>query len=631
MLENIREIYKKKIEVIKNHFCNLDSSMILESFDTITNRLCYGTGNIDIEVTKIGMCFAEIVKDPEDTLMLLEQHLKFLKETTYHIISYDIWNSETKQEIFACIMDVTTLIIMQTAKIVIDIYKQELYKTSALQKITENISKQLESVINTQINFLANISHDMKTPLHSIIGYLTILKSDKSLPSDKAKLVENAIVSAEVLLNLVNDVLDAAKVTVGEIEIIEEPFWLSDVIRDVYEIFYPLIEEKGLKFKTSYSPVPFQIVSDKRKITQIIMNLVSNSLKFTEKGYIYLSAKVHNNYLIIEVEDTGIGIPKDKISEIFKPFYQTKQNHAKSGTGLGLFIVKTIVNKLGGSIEVDSEPGKGTKITIHIEIKVHEPNMIKELNGKSFCIVCGEELKDIMINLKMQLEAVGAKAYLFSNISQFLQFLFKDKISIEYLILVEPFENFIRACQIAAIVKNFNMRIKCLAVTEHCTRLCKETYIDTSISKIPSLEVIYRFVKNSSKPHADLTGVINVLVVDDEPFNREVLVMNIKNIFKNAVIDTASNGAEAVNKILNNTYDIVFMDLRMPVLDGLKACKIIREKNIKVPIYLLTADVIKTTYKKAEEAGATGVLPKPMKIDKIKKILISVMEKKQHE
>ena len=621
MLDDLKKIYESKLKSIKSQICELDDKIISESFETIMRGICHKNNDVNLEIMKVGLCFAEAVKSPEDNLILIEQHLQFIKETAGYILNYDVWDNELKQEALNCIMDVTSLIIIQTAKIVIDIYKQELYKTFALQKIAENISIQLRNVLNTQISFIANISHDMKTPLHSIIGYLTVLKSDKNLPSDKVKFVENALVSAEILLNLVNDVLDAAKVTVGEIEIVKEPFWLSDVVRDIYEIFYPLVEEKGLKFKTEYSPIPYQIISDKRRITQIVMNLISNSLKFTEKGYILLAVRIQGDHLIIEVEDTGIGIPKDKIPEIFKPFYQTRSDYGKFGAGLGLFIVKTLVNKMGGTISVDSELGKGTKITISFKVEFHEPEVINEVVGKSLCIIYGKSLESIIVNLKVQLEAVGAKTYIFTNISQFLQLLFKSEISIEYLMLVEPLENFMKACQLSAIVKNFNNNIKILAVTEHCPKQCKETYMDMSVSKIPSLEIICEFIRNLGKTHVISTNPINILVVDDEPFNREVLVMNIKNIFKNAIIDTAVNGAEAVEKILQKKYDVVFMDLRMPVLDGLKACRLIRKKNIKTPIYLLTADVIKTTYKEAEEAGATGVLPKPMRVDKIKEIL----------
>ncbi len=627
MIDSIKNLYRERILAIKNLLNKLDDTAVMESFNNIADGMCYAADvDIDKETRKMGMYFSEVVIEPEDSVVLLEQHFHFIKDAALLILNFNKESFDVKQEILLCLINVIGAIILNTAKIITGIYKQELHKISALQKITESISNQLKSVLDTQVNFIANISHDMKTPLHSIIGYLMVLKSDKSLPSEKVRIVENAIISAEMLLSLVNDVLDAAKVTVGEIELVEEPFWLSDVIRDTYEIFHPLVKEKGLEFKVRYSSVPYQIIADKRRIFQIIMNLVSNSLKFTDSGYIYLDARIERDHLIIDVEDTGRGIPEEEIEHIFKPFYQVEDNHAKRGSGLGLYIVRTLIRKMKGQIYVKSKVGEGTKITVKIKVKLHRPDFVDNLFGETFCIVCGSSVKNMLMNLKMQLESVGANVYLFSNLSQFFYSLFKDEISVKYLILVEPFENFIRACQIAAIVKNYDRNVKCLAVTEHCVRQCEENPIDVSLGRIPSVGDVQSFIMKSGQEGVKLEK-LKVLVVDDEPFNREVLVMNIKNLVKNAVVDVAVNGEDAIDKATNKDYDVIFMDLRMPVLDGLTACSIIRKRDRKTPIYILTADVIKSTFEEALQVGATGVLPKPLKVERLKEVLASIVRK----
>ncbi len=567
-----------------------------------------------------GLTYFNLVKEPKDALIIVEENLKFLERFIRKV--EECLSKEEADRFKYCMLTFVREILKYMAFYTVAIYQQEITKTAALEEITRNVARQFQQVLDAQINFLARVSHDMRTPLHSIIGYLSAVKSDKSIPSDKIRIVDNAIIASELLLNLINDVLDAAKVSVGEMELVEEPFWLIDVVGDVYRIFKPLADNKGLDFvlDCSFGSKPY--LGDKRRITQIVTNLLSNAVKFTDEGYIRLGVKAFNGSVFIEVEDTGCGIPVEKQREIFKPFQQADVTHSTKGTGLGLFIVRTLVKKMRGDLELESTPGKGTKVKITLPLKVLKGPELTELKGRRIWIVVGEEGGDFFItHLANQLRALGNDVNFFKGTSSFLETLFTSVSKPDWVIVLEPLEQNMKACQVAALVKGYDVSIVCMGITDHCRERCENVPLDYSFSHVPSIGELEKVLKFKGSEGL-IKKHLRVLVVDDEPFNREVLAMAVKEAVQNGVeVDYAEDGEQALEKVMAKDYDIIFLDLRMPVMDGIEACKAIRARGVKTPIYILTADVIKSKVEDAEEAGATGFLSKPLRIEDLKRVL----------
>ena len=235
-------------------------------------------------------------------------------------------------------------------------------------------NKEIEKLNKIKSEFFASISHEIKTPLNAINGFIKLLLKMK-LPDDAKKYVKVLNSTVEDLLKIINDLLDFEKVENHKLEIENIEFNLEDILNEIKTIYSQKAKEKGLVFEVEFENVDKNIISDPTRIKQIINNLLSNAFKFTpENKRVVLRVKIENNMLYIEVEDEGIGIDKDKIEKILEPFSQADESISRKfgGTGLGLSIVKKIVELLKGEFKIESEVNKGSKFIIKIPIKVVE-------------------------------------------------------------------------------------------------------------------------------------------------------------------------------------------------------------------------------------------------------------------
>ncbi len=369
--------------------------------------------------------------------------------------------------------------------------------------------------------FLANMSHDIRTPLNGIMGFTEILKNT-DLTQEQRKYINLISISSEILTNVINDILDFSKIAEGKLELDKRPTDLKKELVRLLSIFEPKIKEKNLEYIIDIDPdLPDCIISDQYRIKQVIMNLVGNSIKFTKKGSIEFSATLlskNKNKATIKysVKDTGIGIAKDKQELIFQAFSQEDKSTSTEfgGTGLGISIASGLVKLAGGKLKLNSTPGSGTEFYFILEVKICEK-------------------------------------VLAANISD----------------------------------------------------------IDTNI---------YKFNK------------ANILVAEDNLINQEL----IKNILINKNIKTtiANNGQEVIDIYKNgsNEYDMIFMDIRMPLVGGLEALKQIRnyekKNNMKnIPIVALTANSIKGDKEKYIELGMNDYLSKPIDTKKLNKVLFDFL------
>lgn len=232
-----------------------------------------------------------------------------------------------------------------------------------------NIEKEkAQSADRLKSAFLASMSHELRTPLNSIIGFTGILLNGRPGPltPEQEKQLKIVQVSSQHLLYLINDVLDISKIEANQLKIVKEHFELSDLIYSVVESLKPQITKKFLVLETIFSQKANMIFSDKIRIRQILINILNNSVKFTDKGGIILNCYHDNNRIAIQITDTGIGIPKDKIEFLFRPFKHFESGIARrrEGTGLGLYICKKLLDMLGGTILIESIPGQGTSVIV---------------------------------------------------------------------------------------------------------------------------------------------------------------------------------------------------------------------------------------------------------------------------
>ncbi|MCF8059873.1 MAG: response regulator [Bacteriovoracaceae bacterium] len=390
------------------------------------------------------------------------------------------------------------------------------YEKSTLENQTRlKLSEQKALQANkTKDIFWANISHEIRTPLNGILG-MTNLLLDSRLNKDQGELLQIIKDSAENLNIILSDVIDYSKIETNEIEIQKKPFSLVKTLDQIVQLFQHMANEKGIDLSYSIdSDVPYGILTDENRLRQIIINLVANAIKFTDHGFvkILLERGSRKDVIKFSIEDTGIGIPQNKLEKIFKPFTQVDDSNSRKygGTGLGLVICKKLVEILGGKIHFESQVGQGSTFSFSIKV------MSVQVKGR---------------------------------------------------------EN------------------------------------DTLFNR-PDL-------------HLTKTVALNILVVEDNPVNRRLLVSLLNKNGHDP--DIAVNGVEAVNFAKDKFYDLIFMDLQMPEKDGITATKEILEihSENRPKIVAVTANVLQEDRDKCFEAGMDDFMAKPINNN----ILISILER----
>jgi len=246
-----------------------------------------------------------------------------------------------------------------------------------LNRMSEELGQlyeKLEAANRHKSEFLANVSHDLRTPLNAIIGFtrMVLRKTEGQIPDLQKDNLQKVLISGEHLLGLINSLLDLAKIEAGRMEVFSESFKLDEVIHMVASTVEPMLKDGRVRLVKEIAPDIPQLNTDRQKLKQIILNLLSNAAKFTEQGEIRISASRENGSFKLAVADTGIGMEKEALDHVFEEFRQAEKSTASQygGTGLGLAIVKRLANLLGGDIGVESEVGKGSKFTITLPISL---------------------------------------------------------------------------------------------------------------------------------------------------------------------------------------------------------------------------------------------------------------------
>lgn len=512
--------------------------------------------------------------------------------------------------------------------------------------LLEKERKSEELANKAKSTFIANISHELRTPLNSMIGLTDILLSSEMNPDDK-NLLGVVKRSADTLLLLINDILDFSKIEAGRFEIASVPFNIVEEIDQCIESFLPKAREGHIDLTwTSSMPMPEDYLGDPMRFRQVLNNLFANAIKFTERGKVNLSVSEVRGlngspHMQFTIKDTGIGIQKDKLKTIFQSFSQADESITRKygGTGLGVTICKQLVNLMGGEIWVESPsglsndpkyPGTSFAFTLPLRtnayLKSYDHDHITSFSMIKAIVITDEIMQ--VSKLLRNLNALGIDCKIMSPSNETIDIIRTNK---SHRLLVIDHRPDFNGLEFLQEIYNHKLHKKMPIIMQSSDF---ET-INTSVAKQLGADVYFRKPINYSSlkkfllktfPNVITKGLgvqldqsLSVLVAEDNILNQRLA----KNLFQKIghQIDLASNGKEAVEKVKNKKYDIVFMDVMMPGMNGVIAMQEIKREMTDCPVIAMTASIDMADKEVVMEAGMDDFILKPTKLEDLSRML----------
>ena len=515
-----------------------------------------------------------------------------------------------------------------------------------------------ETANKAKSTFLSNMSHDIRTPMNAIIGFTTLAVSNIDDKKRVRDYLGKILSSSNHLLSLINDILDMSRIESGKIHLEETEVSLSDVLHDLKTIISGQIHAKQLELYMDAMDVTNEdVYCDKTRLNQVLLNLLSNAVKFTPAGGTvsvrirqYPGTVKGSELYEIRVKDNGIGMSQEFVQKIFSPFERERTSTVSriQGTGLGMAITKNIVNMMGGTIEVLTEQGKGTEFIVRLPFRIQSKHQriekIAELEGLKALVVdddfntCDSVTKMLVkVGMRSEWTLSGKEAVLRARQSMEMGDVFHayiidwrlpDMNGIEVTRQIRSLGDETPIIILTAYDwSDIEVEARAAGVTAFCAKpMFMSDIRDTLMTAIGQKQAE---AETAILPAAgsDFRGKC-ILLVEDNELNSEIAV-EILNEY-GFLVDTAENGAEAVEKVKNSkpgNYDLVLMDVQMPVMNGYEATKQIRALDnpalAGITILAMTANAFDEDKKKALECGMDGFLSKPIVIEE----LISILQK----
>ncbi len=522
--------------------------------------------------------------------------------------------------------------------LILTVSGRELLTQRAIEERTHELTKANQA----KSDFLANMSHEIRTPMNGIIAMADLLMLTKTT-AEQREYLEIVRTSGSALLVIINDILDFSKIEAGKLTLENIPFDLHRIVEEVGELMAEAAHEKGLELAVVVDhKIPHGVMGDPGRLRQILLNLVSNAIKFTDQGHVALEVLLDEVYprflrLRFQIKDTGIGISLEHQRNLFRPFFQGDSSMTRKfgGTGLGLAICKQLVEKMGGTISLESNPGGGSCFRVRVPLQKdptylipeHTEPMLAELPRILIVDPLPENRRALIELLKdfgMDADEAGdpREANLLALRSEADETPYKIIIQDSRLDLRHILVKATRVITGPLVMRDPQLRNLFLGKPVKSKALRNALLFALGDPHQPAEKPSIEVAPATRAPNSPVQADARILLVEDNRTNQKVATFMLKKLGFNCRI--AENGLEALAAMAVDAYDLVLMDCQMPELDGFETTRRIRgEPNInrQVPIVAMTANALKGDRERCLEAGMNDYLAKPVKSSELEQVL----------
>ena len=513
---------------------------------------------------------------------------------------------------------------------------------------------------NSKTTFLSNMSHDIRTPMNAVLGFTTLLAKDADDPVKVREYTKKITASGQHLLSLINDVLDVSKIESGKVVLTIDEFTLSDLVSSVDAIIRPMAQARGQSFHVEVSGIKHEyLMGDETRINQVLINLLSNSVKYTPEGgsiwFRIIGLRQRSSqyeHIRIEVEDNGYGMTPEYLKTIFDAFTRAENSTTNKvqGTGLGMAITKNIVELMGGTIDVSSEVDKGSLFKVELEFRIPEgraDHQFWEKNGIAGMLVVDGDAKTAE-SIQVLMKDTGIRVDTVFDAEEAVRLIREESAEFTYDLILMDWNaagmEGIRAAEKLREILPDTVPLLFLASYDaegieealhmkNTEMLAKPFFVSAFKEKILDMQTGRREDTPAETVEETTLEGLRFLAAEDNEINAEILVEILS--IEGAECEVAENGRMAVERFTNaeaGEFDAILMDVQMPVMNGYDATRAIRslprEDAATIPIIAMTANAFAEDEKEALDAGMNVHLAKPIDIDLLKEVIKQCIIKK---